>query len=97
MISEYMQDIRHLAGEKNAAADALSRLGMTDDVGECHEVLYARKEYQNDSIFPLDLERISKVQEQDKEIQEIGAIVTHFMIRGSKVVTVKRESWCQRR
>jgi len=78
LLKEYGPDIRHIAGEQNTIADALSRMPTTNlqesNRSSCtegdHESLngmfyYQEKEKANVTGFPLELSEVQRIQNKE--------------------------------
>ena len=66
VLEEYGPEIRYIKGEKNIAADALSRLPLQDDVKE--ELFNDFSEDLSPDACPLSYRIIEKEQGKDKEL-----------------------------
>ena len=80
LLEEFGPDIRHIAGEDNTIADALSRMPTTniqdstrsssteEDHESLNEMFYQEKEQSNDTGFPLELSEVQRI--QNKELKQ---------------------------
>ena len=70
MISQdYNAEIKHIAGEDNIGADALSRLPVEATSIEEKEAFFQQKIHTFDQIFPLSPTHIMKHQATDEELK----------------------------
>ena len=76
-IEEFGADIVYIKGETNVVADALSRLPMRTSSSEenalLEELFLQRRVFEDEVAFPLDLERIKDLQQDDGQLTRMLA------------------------